>query len=384
MIEAKVKIGDLFKAIEIYKNVSFEPDIEHYLDFNIQIQDENNDWIDIDAAITKNDMGLEIIFDSGITLKAAKKHKICIDKKRCKYVDDLKIGDIIKDVNNISHKIKKIKNTKSTVFYDLSVNSPTHLYRTSNGLVHHNTEVAKQLAKHLDMDLIRFDMSEYMEKHTVSKLIGAPAGYVGYGDGAGGEGLLINALDTNPYCVLLLDEIEKAHPNILNLFLQVMDNGQIRSSSGKSISTKNIIIIMTSNAGASDIQKEPIGFNRFDREGEDDNAINDFFSPEFRNRLDAIIKFNKLDKITMLKVVDKFLLSLSAMLKDKELSLCVNDDVKHWLAEKGYDPTMGARPLSRVIDNYIKKPLSKKILFGNLTSGDVITISLENNKPIIN
>lgn len=241
------------------------------------------------------------------------------------------------------------------------------------------TEVAKQLSNTLNMELIRFDMSEFMEEHTVSKLIGAPPGYVGFGDGASGSGLLINALEKNPHSILLLDEVEKAHPKVLNILLQVMDNGLVTSSAGKTVSLKNTILIMTSNAGASDLERNPVGFKRDDRAGEDDKAINAFFTPEFRNRLDAIVKFKKLQQSTMEKIVDKFIGNLNVLSKEKGVTIEIDADARKWLAEKGYDPKMGARPLGRVIDQHIKKQLSREMLFGSLKNGGVAKVTVKDD-----
>lgn len=242
------------------------------------------------------------------------------------------------------------------------------------------TQLSKQLAKTLAVPLVRFDMSEYMEKHTVSKLIGAPPGYVGFGDGQSGSGLLTNAVEMNPHCVLLLDEIEKAHPDVFNILLQVMDDGRLTSGSGKTVNFTNVILIMTSNAGASYLEQEAIGFGRTDRFGEDDKILKDLFAPEFRNRLDAVVKFNKLQPATMIKVVDKFVKELNELASDKNVIVRVSIEAQEWLAKKGYDPKYGARPLARVIAEHIKKPLSKEMLFGKLKKGGIAFVTLEENK----
>jgi ATP-dependent Clp protease ATP-binding subunit ClpA len=233
------------------------------------------------------------------------------------------------------------------------------------------TELAKQLSRTLSLPLIRYNMSEYMEKHSVSKLIGSPPGYVGHGDGAAGSGLLINDIEKTPHAILLLDEIEKAHEDVFKLFLQVMDDGMLTSSSGKTVNFQNVLIIMTSNAGASELQKNNIGFAREldDRQGADDAEINKTFSPEFRNRLDAIVKFLPLTKNNMIHIVIKFIEELNVLAADKNVHLDMSPEALEWLAEKGYDPKMGARPLSRVIDDLIKKPLSRALIFGDLKRG---------------
>jgi ATP-dependent Clp protease ATP-binding subunit ClpA len=242
------------------------------------------------------------------------------------------------------------------------------------------TEISKQLATTLGVPLIRFDMSEYMEKHTVSKLIGAPPGYVGFADGQSGSGLLTNAVETSPHCVLLLDEIEKAHQDVLNILLQIMDDGRLTSGTGKTVNFTNVVLIMTSNAGAALMEQEPIGFQRTERDGEDDKAVKDLFAPEFRNRLDAVIRFNKLAASTMLKVVDKFIEQLNKLAANKNVVVRVSPEAKDWLAKKGYNPKFGARPLARVIDEHIKKPLSREMLFGKLKQGGISFVTLEDDK----
>ncbi len=232
------------------------------------------------------------------------------------------------------------------------------------------TEVAKQLAISLGVELLRFDMSEYMEKHAISRLIGAPPGYVGFDQG----GLLTDGVDQHPHCVLLLDEIEKAHPDVYNILLQVMDHGKLTDHNGRQVDFRNVILIMTTNAGASDMAKAAIGFNRDRREGEDTAAIERTFTPEFRNRLDAIIAFAPLPREVILKVVDKFLLQLEAQLMDRHVHIELSPEAAEWLAEKGYDDKMGARPLGRVIQEHIKKPLAEELLFGKLMKGGVVRV----------
>ena len=232
------------------------------------------------------------------------------------------------------------------------------------------TEVAKQLAASLGIELLRFDMSEYMERHTVSRLIGAPPGYVGFDQG----GLLTDAVDQNPHAVLLLDEIEKAHPDLYNILLQVMDHGRLTDHNGKEIDFRNIILIMTTNAGAANMAKSAIGFGKTEREGDDVEAINQLFPPEFRNRLDAIIPFAPLSEPIIHQVVQKFILQLEAQLADRDITFELSAAATKWLANKGYDSHMGARPLSRVIQEYIKKPLAEEILFGKLRHGGTVKV----------
>ncbi len=236
------------------------------------------------------------------------------------------------------------------------------------------TEVAKQLAKTLGIELVRFDMSEYMERHSVSRLIGTPPGYVGFEQG----GLMTDKIDQHPHCVLLLDEIEKAHPDLFNILLQVMDYGKLTDNNGKSVDFRNVMIIMTTNAGASELAKTPIGFGRVvGGSGEhhgDNEAITKTFSPEFRNRLDAIVPFQNLKPETVERVVDKFIMQLEAQLSDRDVSIDLTDAARHYLAREGYDPAMGARPLARVIQDKIKKPLAEEILFGALSNGGIAMI----------
>ena len=239
------------------------------------------------------------------------------------------------------------------------------------------TEVAKQLAANMSVKLVRFDMSEFQEKHSVAKFIGAPPGYVGFDDNAG---QLITNLQEHPNCILLLDEVEKAHPDVLTILLQLMDNGFITGSNGKKADGRNAIIIMTSNLGSADSDKNSVGFGSLERDSDPKNAINRFFAPEFRNRLDGIVKFGKLDQINMIKIVKKFIDELNALVKDKNIHIKLNSEAVEYLIAKGFNPKMGARPLQRTIDEFIKKPLSKEILFGKLTNGGVVEVSVENAK----
>ncbi|MBX2825137.1 MAG: AAA family ATPase, partial [Gammaproteobacteria bacterium] len=241
------------------------------------------------------------------------------------------------------------------------------------------TEVTKQLSKVLGIELIRFDMSEYMERHTVSRLIGAPPGYVGFDQG----GLLTDAVVQNPHCVVLLDEIEKAHPDVFNLLLQVMDHGTLTDNNGRKADFRNVIIIMTTNAGAESIARSSIGFTQQDHSSDGMDAINKLFTPEFRNRLDAIIQFHALDRSIILNVVDKFIIELEAQLEEKNVSIDFNAEAKAWLAEHGFDATMGARPMARLISENIKKPLADEILFGQLSRGGAVRVKLDDNGDLM-
>ncbi|NNG05457.1 MAG: ATP-dependent Clp protease ATP-binding subunit ClpA [Inquilinus sp.] len=237
------------------------------------------------------------------------------------------------------------------------------------------TEVARQLAHILGIELTRFDMSEYMERHSVSRLIGAPPGYVGFDQG----GLMTDSVDQHPHCVLLLDEIEKAHPDVFNILLQVMDHGKLTDHNGKTIDFRNVVLIMTTNAGAAQLSKAAIGFERDGREGEDSEAINKLFTPEFRNRLDAVIGFSHLTPEIVGQIVDKFVIQLEAQLADRRVSIELTDEARDWLGRKGYDRLYGARPLARLIQERIKKPLANELLFGALAKGGIVMVSVKDD-----
>ena len=240
------------------------------------------------------------------------------------------------------------------------------------------TEVARQLSRSLGIELTRFDMSEYMERHSVSRLIGAPPGYVGFDQG----GLLTDAIDQHPHSVLLLDEIEKAHPDLFNILLQIMDYGKLTDHNGKSVDFRNVILIMTTNAGAADLAKPAMGFGREERMGDDKEAIDRMFTPEFRNRLDAIIGFNSLSEEVVSRVVDKFVIELEAQLADRNVTIELSEGARKWLAKRGYEPLYGARPLARVIQEHIKKPLADELLFGKLAKGGLVLVEIEDGKPV--
>ncbi len=245
------------------------------------------------------------------------------------------------------------------------------------------TETARQLAKTLGVELLRFDMSEYQEKHSIAKLIGSPPGYVGYEDSNMGGGMFVNEVEKNPHAVVLFDEVEKAHRDVSNMLLQVMDYGTVTGSNGKKADCRNITLILTSNLGAEEMERATLGFGESQRT-EDDDAMKRFFPPEFRNRLDAVVKFNKLDKSTMKKIVKKFILELNTMTVEKNVEVNANDDATEYLIEKGFDAKLGARPLARIIDNEIKKPLSRMILFGDLQEGGRVEVTVVDKKLKIN
>ena len=239
------------------------------------------------------------------------------------------------------------------------------------------TEVARQLASIMGIELKRFDMSEYMERHSVSRLIGAPPGYVGYDQG----GLLTDAIDQNPHCVLLLDEIEKAHPDLFNILLQVMDNGRLTDHHGKTVDFRNVVLIMTTNAGAADMARQGIGFGDVSKEDASEEAVKRMFTPEFRNRLDAIVPFGYLGKDTVARVVDKFILQLEIQLAEQNVDIQFDKEARAWLADKGYDRLYGARPMGRLIQEKIKQPLAEELLFGKLADGGEVSVTMKDGKP---
>jgi ATP-dependent Clp protease ATP-binding subunit ClpA len=234
------------------------------------------------------------------------------------------------------------------------------------------TEVTRQLAMILGVELIRFDMSEYMERHTVSRLIGAPPGYVGFDQG----GLLTEAVTRNPHAVVLFDEIEKAHPEVFNLLLQVMDHGTLTDNNGRKADFRNVVIVMTTNAGAQEMSRASIGFTQQDHSADGMAIIKKAFTPEFRNRLDAIIQFASLDALSVKRVVDKLVVELEAKLGDNNVTLELDDDAREWIAARGYDPKMGARPMARIIQEHIKRPLAEELLFGTLADGGHVRIGI--------
>jgi ATP-dependent Clp protease ATP-binding subunit ClpA len=246
------------------------------------------------------------------------------------------------------------------------------------------TELAKLLSKNLEMPLLKYDMSEYSEKHSISSLIGPPPGYVGFGDSQVQGGRLISDLSKNPHAVMLFDEVEKAHPDIFNIFLQILDEGTITGSNGKKVSCKNTVIILTSNLGSADGEKNAIGFGTQEKSGEDDKALKNFFKPEFRNRLDMVCKFKKLDMLSIKKIVIKFTEDVKKSLLEKHnITLNLSEPVIEYLADKGYDNKMGARPLARKIDEMIRVPLSKKILFERIKDSNIRAI-IENDEIVFN
>ena len=291
-------------------------------------------------------------------------------------------------LSNLEEKLKRVVYGQDTAIEALAASiklsraglrepdKPIGAYLFSGPTGVGKTEVARQLASTMGVELLRFDMSEYMERHTVSRLIGAPPGYVGFDQG----GLLTDGVDQHPHCVLLLDEIEKAHPDLFNILLQVMDHGKLTDHNGKKIDFRNVIIIMTTNAGASDMQKAAIGFGSTKRTGDDEEAINRLFAPEFRNRLDAIVPFGSLPTPVVHKVVQKFIMQLEAQLAERGVTFDLSEDAIAWIAKRGFDEKMGARPLGRVIQEHIKKPLADEVLFGRLKRGGTVRVTVATDK----
>jgi ATP-dependent Clp protease ATP-binding subunit ClpB len=380
LVEITLSISEVFKIIEKAQGSTFTLEQEKFVSIILQIQDEHNNWVDITAAITKRDTGIKVLFDSGDSLIAAKKHKVCVDgQTNCIFVHQLRVGDVLVKADGTKIQVISMELTNDEIFYDLTVNTTTHLYQTANGIVHHNTELTKLLAKHLGMKLLKYDLSEFQEKHSVSRLIGSPPGYVGYEDANLGGGALISDLEKNPNSVILFDEVEKAHPDVLNILLSLMDEGTVTSSNNKKADARNTIIILTSNLGAADNERNTIGFGKsMERTGEDDKHIKEFFKPEFRNRLDGICKFQKLSKDTIKKVVSKFVNELNELLATKQIKVKLTPNAIDHLADVGFDSKMGARPMARKINELIKVPLSKKILFENIANGSTVIVDYVN------
>jgi len=295
------------------------------------------------------------------------------DKSQLKTLDDeLKLGVFGQDraVETLSTAIKLSRSGLAPVEKPMG----SFLFAGPTGVG--KTEICKQLSRIMGVKLLRFDMSEYMERHSISKLIGSPPGYVGYDEG----GLLTEAVNSNPYAVLLLDEIEKAHPDIFNLLLQVMDHGLLTDANGREVDFKNIILVMTSNVGARSVQRSSIGFNEQDHSLDYESELKKTFTPEFRNRLSEIIYFNTLSEEVVIYVVNKFLFELEEALETKNVSLIVSESARKWFANHGYDNKMGARPMERLVEREIRKPLADELLFGKLSEGGTVKVSVKKDK----
>jgi len=344
------------------------------------------------------DKAIDVIDETGaaqMLLPASKRRKLITEKeievtiatmarippKTVSKDDEMVLANLEKELRSVVYGQDKAIEALSTAIKLARAglrepNKPIGSYVFSGPTGVGKTEVAKQLAASLGVELLRFDMSEYMERHTVSRLLGAPPGYVGFDQG----GLLTDGVDQHPHSVVLLDEIEKAHPDIYNILLQVMDHGQLTDHNGKKIDFRNVILIMTTNAGASEMAKSAIGFGSSKRSGEDEEALNRLFTPEFRNRLDATIPFAPLPTEVIHQVVQKFVMQLEAQLSERNVTFDLSEPAIAWLAKNGYDEKMGARPLGRVIQEHIKKPLANEILFGKLKKGGVVKVGTKTDE----
>ena len=394
--DAKRIIVNSIPAYELYHNVAYEKealhgavDLTHQYWHNRFLPDKAFDVLDSAAARQKllpAEQRKPVLELDDIRYEVAKLTRIPVDQlvltKDSEYKKEAQI-DIEKALQTkVFGQDEALERLADSIYIAKAglkdPNKPIGNYLFTGPTGVGKTETAKQLSSIMSMELVRFDMSEYQERHTVAKLIGAPPGYVGYGEGGQGSGLLINKLEEHPNCILLLDEIEKAHPDVSNVLLQIMDNGMVSSSDGKSVSARNAIVILTSNLGARDAEKHGIGFGSSDSNNEaQDQAVKSFFAPEFRNRLDAVVQFKKLDNKLMRKVTVKFLGELDAMLAPRNVVMEYDDTVVDWLTRKGFTPSMGARPMARIINEKIKKPLAKQILFG--TDVDLVKLSIKDD-----
>lgn len=391
--DSKRILRGIAKYYEQYHGVSYQPDA---LDSAVELTakhmhdkflpDKAIDIIDSAAAwqrIRPADLRVSVISKREIEAEVGRVAKIPVASVKTTEAD--KLEKLETDLKNVVFGQEEALDSLVSSIYmsrsGLRENDKTmgsFLFSGPSGVG--KTEAAKQLALSLGIEFVRFDMSEYQERHSVSKFIGSPPGYVGYSDGSAGSGLLINTLEKHPHCVLLFDEIEKAHPDVYNIFLQMMDRGMVTGSQGKTASARNAVVIFTSNLGARDMERAAVGFGSTERTNEDTKAINNYFTPEFRNRLDGIIKFDKLSKSNMGRIVDKFIGQLNDLSSKKGVNIVVDPAAKEWLIETGFDPKMGARPLARVINENIKKPLSREMLFGKLKRGGAVMVKLADGK----
>ena len=389
--DAKRIVRAAIPVYELYHELAYEGqaldgavDLTHQYWHNKQLPDKAFDVLDAAAArqrLLPEDKRKSILTLDDIRYEVAKLTRIPVDQlvltKDSEYKQEKPVDIEALVKKKVFGQDEAITRLADSIYIakaglkDPSKPIGTYLFTGPTGVG--KTETAKQLSDAMSMPLVRFDMSEYQERHTVAKLIGAPPGYVGYGEGGQGGGLLVNKLEESPNCILLLDEIEKAHPDVSNVLLQLMDNGMISNSEGKSVSARNAIVVMTSNLGARDAERNTIGFGDNDNTSASAEAVKRFFSPEFRNRLDAIVQFTKLDKTLMKDITVKFLQEVADMLRDREIGIVWNQTVVNWLTDNGFTETMGARPMSRLINEKIKKPLAKELLFGN----DITTVRLE-------
>ena len=394
--ETKAILHQSIEAYEHFHNLTFDAsaldaavDLSNQYILDKKLPDKAFDVIDIAAArqrVSQESARAEIITEDMIRFEVAKIARIPIETMvEVKDADSAPI-DIEKRLKErVFGQDSALQTLADAVYISKaglkSKDKPVGCYLFTGPTGVGKTEAAKSLSDLLAMKLVRFDMSEYQERHAVAKLIGAPPGYTGYGEGGAGSGLLINELEQNPSCVLLLDEVEKAHSDVLNVLLQLMDNGIVSGSNGKSASARNAIVILTSNLGAADREKPRIGFGDTENTGAQDEAVKNFFAPEFRNRLDAVVKFSKLGRDNIDNITIKFLNELKAQVEERNMTFSWNPGVVEYLSEKGFDPLMGARPMARVIAEKIKTPLARAMVFGG--AGSSIRVRIEDNELVV-
>ena len=392
--EAKEILHQSISYYEIYHNVRYnknainaavELSVEYM--FNKKLPDKAFEIIDSAGARKKLFGNNKTITENDIRIEVSKICNIPVNTIKTKNTKEDNLVDleniIKKDVFGQDNAVDMLVDSYYISKAGLkSKNKPIGSYLFTGPTGVGKTEVCRALAKSLSIPLVKFDMSEYQERHSVSKFIGSPPGYVGYGDGGQGSGALINKLEETPNCVLLLDEIEKAHPDVTNILLQMMDDGIVTSSNGKTASARNAIIILTSNLGAAESEKNLIGFESKENSSAQKDAVKKYFTPEFRNRLDAIINFDKLSKDNINNISEKFMKEVKELAAEQKVKITWSKEVIDWISEKGFEPTMGARPMNRVISQHIKKPLSKKILFDKSKRDFTIDI-VDNNINIV-
>lgn len=384
MIETKATIEEIFKAVSQLENKQFIPEKEIFQNSKIMVKDEFNNWIEVLGMITKVDELREIKFSDGTICSVADKHKMRKQKNECCFVSELIEGDIIEkaDGSQISVISNQLTGKIETVF-DMHVDSESHLYQTENGIVHHNTELCKALSTYLFNDedaLIRIDMSEYMEPHSVSKMIGSPPGYVGHGDG----GQLTEKVRNKPYSVVLFDEIEKGHKDVINILLQMLDEGKLTDGDGVEVNFKNTVIIMTSNIGTQEIMdNKPMGFNNENIKNDLENqriiekALKNHFRPELLNRIDEVVIFKKLTENNIKDIVQIHLNNFKKIVSNQNINVHFSERLLNFICEEGYSDEYGARPIMRVITKFVETPLSKDLLLKKFKSGDSILIDFE-------
>lgn len=380
MHELTCTIEEVFKAVTALEGLEFTHDQEQFQRSTINIQDEYGNWINVNGLITKIDHIREItmvnINDEPITIRTANRHKM-YDGVNTILVDSIEEHHtfITAQSDELTVITNELQDVVETV-YDMSVESETHLYQTADGLIHHNTELARQLSYNLgNLKLLRYDCSEFMEEASITKLMGSSQGYVGYEEG----GRLIRDIRKYPHSILLLDEFEKAHPKVQNVFLQILEEAELLGSDGTVADFRNVFILFTTNAGSKNIGKT-VGFVNTSNQSKSTKQIEKTFSPEFRNRLDGIIAFNPLGTEQILQVTNKILDGLRDLLKTKNIQLIVTKAAKVYMADKGFDETMGARPMKRVIQQLIKTPVSKEIVIGQLRYGGRVNVGVANGE----